>query len=74
MHKLIAQLTPGSMWKHFRSGTIITVLHVGRVEKTQELCVIYCHGPGTNVWVRPLDEWFNLIDVSSQTRFELVQP
>lgn len=74
MYRLIAKLVPGSMWKHTKSDATIRVLHVGRIEASQELCVVYQHGPNTDVWVRPLSEWLSLVDMTPVTRFQPVEP
>lgn len=52
-------------YKHLAKGDIYLVLHVAKMEKDEEPCVVY---EGTDdirqVWVRPLSEF--------KTRFEKV--
>lgn len=70
MYRLIAKLVPGSKWKHTRSNTFYTVLHVGRIEASQELAVVYQHVADTDIWVRSVSSWFEFIDNGPKMRFE----
>ena len=69
LHLQLQQLKPNSLWMHTRTKTTYCVLHVGRLEATQELVVVYQHASGSDIWVRPVDSWFAFIDNGPNQRF-----
>jgi hypothetical protein len=57
-------ILPKSRWLHKKGGGVYTVMHLGILESTHTLMVIY-QGKDEVIWIRPYTE-FN-------DRFELIQ-
>lgn len=60
----------GELWKHYKGG-VYEIIGVGRIEYNSELCVVYKKTNDDNIWVRPLSDFFDLVETSrgSETRF-----
>jgi hypothetical protein len=58
-------LVPTGTYQHYKGG-IYFVHYVGKHTETEELVVIYS-GINGDVWVRPLDMWFEDVEYKGET-------
>lgn len=47
----------GATYKHSKRGTCYLVLHIGKLEATQEPHVVYRSLVDGTTWIRPVKEW-----------------
>lgn len=53
---------PGELWQHYKTESVYEILHIARIEATQELAVVYSTPDRIQpVWVRPLSEFVALV-------------
>jgi hypothetical protein len=48
-----------TVWKHWRTGNVYTVLHYAILERTGEESVVYRGRDSGVIWVRPAREFFD---------------
>lgn len=66
---------PGALLQHFK-GTKMRVLHRALDSATCKDVIIYVHLDDGRIWVRPVEEFFQMVtwpDGERRTRFTLVE-
>lgn len=54
----------GDYYRHSNTGRIYRVLHVAKMEATQEEVVVYRY-EWEQPWTRPLSEWFEIVNMDN---------
>jgi hypothetical protein len=66
----------GQLYCHYKGrDKLYKVLHLGFIEESMEVCVVYQALYGTrSIFVRPLDVWLEKVDLEGQSveRFSLI--
>ncbi len=63
-----------NVYRHYKGG-LYRILHLARVEATDETLVIYQPHQGGTIWARPYDDFFSRVEVSGEMipRFSLIE-
>ena len=57
----------GVRYRHSKSGSEVTVLHIGLTEDNEEPAVIYRHEDGAKIiWVRSVDEFTEEVEIDGK--------
>ena len=74
LEKAKQQVEVGARYRHSKTGTEATILHVGFIEDDEEPAVIYQHEEGAKIiWVRPVEEFIEEVEIDGKEVLRFVK-